>query len=155
MIGCLMVLFLRGRMSHNRHVCATEVVSIKDRERCYKLIVSAIAKMMEARPRRLSNPFEGICSRELVVLKESSFVWEPLDKKCEGPKWTTMPMESAKNFYVLKSFASSERSRVLLACTVSGAVCVIKFLRYNGLNSCVISRIDIDHSCNGLKWTVG
>jgi hypothetical protein len=75
--------------------------------------------------------------------------WEPIEEsKFKGPKWTTMPKESAENFYVVKSFASSERSRVLLACTVSGAVCVIKFLRDNGLNTCVIFRIDIDLSCD-------
>ena len=114
-------------------MCATELVPIEDKSKCYMLIVSAIAKMMEAKPRRLSNPFEGILSRQLVVLQENSYVWEPIGKKFKEPKWTEMPMTSAKKFFVLKSFASSKRSRVLLGGTSSGAVCVIKFLRDNGL----------------------
>ncbi len=118
-------------------MCATELVSIEDKSKCYMLIVSAIAKMMEAKPRRLSNPFQGIFSRQLVVLQENSYVWEPIGMKFKEPKWTDMPMTSAKNFYVLKSFASSKRSRVLLGCTARGAVCVIKFLRENGLKICV------------------
>ena len=117
----------------NRRVCATELMSIENKSSCYTLIVSAVAKMMAARPQRRSNPFEGIFSRQLVVLQENSYVWKPIDTKFKEPKWTKMPAPNAKKFFVLKSFASSKRSRVLLGCTGGGAVCVIKFLRDNGL----------------------
>jgi hypothetical protein len=114
-------------------VCATEIMSIERGKPCYVLRVTALAKMMEARSQPLLNPFDGIFARQLVVLNKQSFVWKPMDGDFKGPKWTKMPKTTAKKFYELKGFASSRRSRVMLGCTKSGAVCVIKFLRGEGL----------------------
>ena len=136
-ISLYLLLFKRPQKtafnSHARKVFATELVTIEDKSKCYKLIVAAVAKMMQARPRRRSNPFEGILLRHLVVLQQNSYVWKPMKPNFEEPKWTEMPKPNTKHFFVVKSFASSKRSRVFLGCTGGGAVCVIKFLRDNGL----------------------
>ncbi len=81
---------------------ATAIMSIDTGTPCYILIVTALAKMMEAESRSLLNPFDRIFARQLVVLKKQSFVWKtmPVDGDFKGLKWTKMPKDTATEFYV-------------------------------------------------------
>lgn len=115
--------------SDSREVCASELCSIDQAANCYRLIVSAIAKMAKARPTKLIHPFANLFSRQLVLYTEVTHVWAPIPpRKFQRPNWLQMPNALAKELYAVKSFSSSERSRVVLGTTASGAVCVIKFL---------------------------
>jgi hypothetical protein len=94
------------------------------------VIVAAVTKMTRAKTVKLPNPFHHIFSRQLVFLSTTSYYWKAFSAR-DGfkPDWTRMPKKTAKSVFVVKGFSSSSKSRVFLACTETGAVCVIKTIR--------------------------
>jgi hypothetical protein len=91
------------------------------------LIASALRKMLDARPRALVNPFEDALARQFVLFTETGVLWSPLPVTFPGPVWATMPGANVKQFYKVCAFSSGPDSAVMLACSATGEICVIKF----------------------------
>lgn len=89
---------------------------------------------MDARPVKLSHPFQNALARQFVVLTETSEFWQPLPAKFAGPNWLEMPNANAKTFYRIRQYDSGASSTVILACTESGSVCVVKFHMLEGMS---------------------
>lgn len=118
----------RPQDNSQRCICVSKICSTSaDPTMCYLLIASALRKMLDARPRKLENPFEDALARQFVLLTETSRLWEPLPVTFSGPKWSQMPGARVAQFYKICQYHSGSYSAVILGCTANGDVCVIKF----------------------------
>ena len=100
-----------------------------EKENVFPLLASALLKMSRVRHEGFSHPFDQLKTRTLLRLDEKSFSWARLDpKKVGNGKWDCVPNAATKNLYLLEDLGTGSTGHVWLACSVGGAVCVLKFL---------------------------
>lgn len=100
-----------------------------EKENVFPLVASALLKMSRVRHEGFSHPFDQLKTRTLLRLDEKSFYWARLDpNKVKNGKWDCVPNAATKNLYLLEDLGTGSSGHVWLACSVGGAVCVLKFL---------------------------
>lgn len=100
-----------------------------EKENVFPLVASALLKMSRVRHCGFKHPFDQLETRTLLRLDEMSFFWDRLDPKKVGDgKWDCVPNAATKNLYLLEDLGTGSTGHVWLACSVGGAVCVLKFL---------------------------
>jgi hypothetical protein len=83
--------------------------------------------MFDARPVALKSPFENALGRQFVILTKENQLLGPLPGSFAGPKWLEMPAAHAQKFFKICQHDSGQNTAVLLGCSTTGSVCVIKF----------------------------
>ena len=100
-----------------------------EKENVFPLVASALLKMSRVRHEGFDHPFDQLGTRTLLRLDEKSFYWDRLDsKKVGNGKWDCVPNAATKNLYLLEDLGTGSTGHVWLACSVGGAVCVLKFM---------------------------
>ena len=100
-----------------------------ENENVFPLVASALLKMSRVRHEGFEHPFDQLGTRTLLRLDEKSFYWDRLDPtKVGNGKWDCVPNAATKNLYLLEDLGTGSTGHVWLACSVGGAVCVLKFL---------------------------
>jgi hypothetical protein len=111
-----------------REMFASRIWNIEN-ENVFPLVASALLKMSCVNHEGFKHPFDQLEKRSLLRLDETSFYWDRLDAKKVGfGKWDCVPNVATKNLYLLEDLGTGVTGHVWLACSVGGAVCVLKFM---------------------------
>jgi hypothetical protein len=101
-----------------------------EKDNVFPVVASALLKMSRVTHRGFAHPFDDLARRTLLRVGENSFYWDRLDTANVGlGKWDCCPSSRTKNLYLLEDLGVGATGHVWLACSATGAVCVLKFIK--------------------------
>jgi hypothetical protein len=91
-----------------------------------RLLVSAVWKMTQVTRDSFDHPFENICDRIVICLREKSHSWARL-KSTWRHHLDLFPSPQVRVLYLIEDLGHGAEGRAWLAAAGNGSVCVLKF----------------------------